>query len=90
MHSSRAAVSRSTRIVVKLGSRVLDRNPDLVASIASEVAELSSAKRSFVIVSSGAVSLGCHKLGYRKRPKEIARLQAAAAAAPRSHVFQPA
>ncbi|NRA34390.1 MAG: glutamate 5-kinase [Polyangiaceae bacterium] len=80
MHSSRAALSRSKRIVVKLGSRVLDRNPELIANIASEIAALNSDKRSFLIVSSGAVSLGCRQLGYRKRPKEMARLQAAAAA----------
>jgi glutamate 5-kinase len=35
---------------------------------------------SFVVVSSGAIALGMKKLGYRARPKEMARLQAAAAA----------
>jgi glutamate 5-kinase len=34
----------------------------------------------FVVVSSGAIALGMNKLGYRVRPKEIAKLQAAAAA----------
>ena len=32
--------------------------------------------RRVVIVSSGAIALGTKKLGYRARPKEMARLQA--------------
>ena len=45
-------------------------------------AETIAARRevAFVVVSSGAIALGVKKLGYRARPKEMARLQAAAAA----------
>jgi glutamate 5-kinase len=38
------------------------------------------AGKQVVLVSSGAIALGTKKLGYRSRPKEMARLQAAAAA----------
>jgi glutamate 5-kinase len=41
---------------------------------------MSAERRSFVIVTSGAIAIGCERLGYRSRPKEMARLQAAAAA----------
>src|SRR3954454_10499828 len=39
-----------------------------------------TAKRSVVLVSSGAIALGTQRLGYPSRPKETAKLQAAAAA----------
>ncbi|MBX3185197.1 MAG: glutamate 5-kinase [Polyangiaceae bacterium] len=37
-------------------------------------------ERRFVLVSSGAIALGCGRLGYTQRPKEMSKLQAAAAA----------
>jgi glutamate 5-kinase len=37
-------------------------------------------ERSVVLVSSGAIALGVSKLGFKSRPKDMARLQAAAAA----------
>src|SRR6185436_10984174 len=40
----------------------------------------SSEGRAVVIVSSGAIALGVQKLGFGSRPKDMARLQAAAAA----------
>jgi len=76
----RRALPQARRVVVKIGSRALADGSDLAARIAAEIANLSSAKRSFVLVSSGSISIGCERLGYRSRPREIARLQAAAAA----------
>src|SRR5262249_9564115 len=75
----RAAVARAKRIVVQIGSRALAEGKT-AARLAQAVASARAAKRSVVLVSSGAIALGAKKLGYRTRPKEMARLQAAAAA----------
>jgi glutamate 5-kinase len=48
--------------------------------LASSIAKARGEDRAVVLVSSGAIALGTRKLGYRARPKEMARLQAAAAA----------
>ncbi len=76
----RAALRRSKRVVVKIGSRALARDPDAHERLAASVKALVDGGRRVVIVSSGAIALGTKKLGYRARPKEMARLQAAAAA----------
>lgn len=78
--SGRSELTRARRIVVKIGSSALATDPELIGRLAGEVAALRKSGRTVVIVSSGAIALGCHRLGYRSRPKEIARLQAAAAA----------
>lgn len=77
---ARRAVEKARRIVVKIGSSSLARDPSAHDRLAHAVRALADAKRSVVIVSSGAIALGTRKLGYRTRPKEMARLQAAAAA----------
>ncbi len=74
----RAAVARARRIVVKIGSRTLASGGQVFDAIAGAIDGRKGA--SFVVVSSGAIALGMKKLGYRARPKEMARLQAAAAA----------
>lgn len=80
MHSARAALAKAQRIVVKVGSRSLAGEGDLVADLARQIAALSTERRAFVVVTSGAIALGMGRLGYRKRPKEMPKLQAAAAA----------
>lgn len=65
---------------MKIGSRALANDSGLIASLASEIAELGTTRRRFVIVTSGAIALGASRLGYKKRPKEMGKLQAAAAA----------
>ncbi len=76
---ARAAVGRARRVVVKIGSRTLATEG---APIFNRLAAAVAGRRdsAFVIVSSGAIALGIRKLGYRVRPKEMAKLQAAAAA----------
>jgi glutamate 5-kinase len=76
--SARAAVARSRRVVVKIGSRTLAGGGRVFESIATAIA--ANEGTVFVVVSSGAIALGMKKLGYRTRPKEMAKLQAAAAA----------
>jgi glutamate 5-kinase len=78
MSDPRAAVGRARRVVVKIGSRTVAGGSGVFDRLAGAVAERAST--SFVVVSSGAIALGIRKLGYKSRPKEMARLQAAAAA----------
>jgi glutamate 5-kinase len=78
--AERAKVARAKRIVVKIGSRTLAGDMTVYARLARAIAGARADKRSVVVVSSGAIALGTKKLGYRARPKEMARLQAAAAA----------
>jgi glutamate 5-kinase len=80
MRSERSLVAQARRIVVKIGSRSLADDPQMHKRLASEIAEHRKRKRSFVLVSSGAIAIGCGRLGYRSRPTEMAKLQAAAAA----------
>jgi len=77
---AREALIRARRIVVKIGSRALAENPTVQGQLAGEVAALSLEGRTFVLVSSGAIAIGIKRLGYRRRPREISKLQAAAAA----------
>jgi glutamate 5-kinase len=80
MTDSRALLCRARRVVVKIGSSSLTVDDMAAARVAEEVASLVAKGYSFVIVTSGAISIGCGRLGYRSKPKEMARLQAAAAA----------
>jgi glutamate 5-kinase len=76
----RETVRRARRIVVKLGSRTLAADASVYARLAQAIAALRSEGKSVILVSSGAIALGTRKLGFRARPKEMAKLQAAAAA----------
>jgi glutamate 5-kinase len=73
------------RIVVKIGSALLaDRatgqlKAEWLNSLMDDVAELSKAGKDVVLVSSGAVALGRHKLGLPKGALELEQSQAAAA-----------
>ncbi|MFN0217234.1 MAG: glutamate 5-kinase [Hyphomicrobium sp.] len=76
--------ARAKRIVVKIGSALLtDRatgalKVDWMNSLMDDVAALAKAGKDVVLVSSGAVALGRHKLGLPKGPLELERSQAAA------------
>jgi glutamate 5-kinase len=77
---AREAVAKAKRVVIKVGSRALSTEREIYDRLAGGVAEAHEARRSVVMVSSGAISLGVQKLGLSGRPKEMALLQAAAAA----------
>lgn len=79
MKGARESLHKARRIVVKVGSRVLAEDARLPERMAQGIRELPPKGR-FVIVTSGAIALGCDRLGYATRPQEIGRLQAAAAA----------
>lgn len=77
--TSRASLSKARRLVIKIGSRALAQQPELPRALAAQIAGLGK-DHSVVLVTSGAIALGLRRLGYRARPGEMARLQAAAAA----------
>jgi len=76
----RYALRKARRVVIKIGSSTLARDSGAYARLAASVRGLSERGMQVLLVSSGAIALGAKKLGYRTRPKEMARLQAAAAA----------
>ena len=76
----RTKVASAKRIVLKIGSRALAETPGAIDALAEAISAARGARRSIVLVSSGAIALGTKKLGYSARPKEMAKLQAAAAA----------
>src|SRR5579862_4169257 len=78
MTEERSQLRRTRRVVVKIGSRTLAGDGGIFDRLAEVVA--THREMTFAIVSSGAIALGMKKLGYRAKPKEMARLQAAAAA----------
>ena len=78
--SERGQLKRARRVVIKVGSRTLASDAAVYARIAKAVASLHREERSVVIVSSGAIALGVRRLGWKTRPREMAKLQAAAAA----------
>lgn len=72
------------RIVVKLGTGVLTdgkKRPDQVqfAQLVAQVAGLRAEGKEVVMVTSGAVGAGMGVLGFERRPKDLADLQACAA-----------
>jgi glutamate 5-kinase len=71
-------------IVVKVGTRVLTRddgslNEERIARLAEELNAVMDSGRRAVLVSSGAVGAGLGRLGLKKRPADLAQLQAVAA-----------
>ncbi len=77
-------VKNADRIVVKLGTGVLTdsrKQPDLaqMEQLTAQIAGQCRAGREMVIVSSGAVGAGMGALGYKRRPADLAELQACAA-----------
>ena len=78
--AARSALKKARRVVIKIGSSTLAKDPSAYQRLAIAIRELMETGKQVVLVSSGAIALGTRKLGYRARPKEMARLQAAAAA----------
>jgi glutamate 5-kinase len=79
----RRTASRARRIVVKVGSGVLTRDGDLRSAaftrIVRQIAELCEQGREVVLVSSGAIAVGSHQLGWKHPGRSIPEKQAAAA-----------
>lgn len=72
------------RIVLKIGTSSLTKedgsfNRQLTENIARQVAQLRELGKTVIIVSSGAIGIGCEELKMPSRPREIPLRQAAAA-----------
>lgn len=70
-------------VVVKVGSSSLTEQrgglaPDRLAELVAAIAGVRAAGRRVVLVSSGAIAAGLPSLGLRRRPRDLATLQAAA------------
>lgn len=71
--------------VIKIGSSILTTEqgePDLKIfhQLASDIAHLNNRGHRVVVVSSGAIACGMHKLGFKRKPSLIPQKQAIAAA----------
>ncbi|MEU9392694.1 glutamate 5-kinase [Streptomyces sp. CdTB01] len=84
MAGARQGVAEARRIVVKVGSSSLTTasgglDADRVDALVDVLAKSrSGGEREIVLVSSGAIAAGLAPLGLRRRPRDLARQQAAA------------
>lgn len=71
------------RVIVKIGTSVLERNGDLdpkvVDRLAADIARVRAAGVKTALVSSGAIAAGMGVAGLKKRPVAVEKLQALAA-----------
>lgn len=79
-----ALLANVRRLVVKVGSGVLTRGgvrlmPRVLGQLSRELCDLKRGGREIVLVSSGAIAAGSHRLGRSRRPAGLAGKQAAAA-----------
>jgi len=76
-------LKNAKRILVKIGSGVLtganglDR--ELIERLVDEIADLTAQGHQFVVVSSGAIASGRHRMGFTKKLQSLPQKQAAAA-----------
>ncbi len=72
------------RVVVKVGTNVLTRHDGEMAmgrfhSLIEDIVELHRRGLQIIVVSSGAISMGMHRLGIQTKPSDLPALQACAA-----------
>jgi glutamate 5-kinase len=80
----RSIIADAKRLVVKVGSSLVTNDGrgldhDAIGRWAAQIAALRQQGKDVVLVSSGAIAEGMQRLGWSRRPHEIAELQAAAA-----------
>ncbi len=80
----RDALKNARTLVVKVGSSLVTNegrglDAEAIARWAEQIARLSSLGRRTILVSSGAIAEGMQRLGWRRRPRAMHELQAAAA-----------
>jgi glutamate 5-kinase len=80
----RKALSKSKRIVIKLGSRILvdeSGRPHLsrMRSLVKDLAKLHKSGKEILVVSSGAIAVGIDMLGMKSKPNALPQLQMTAA-----------
>ena len=77
------SLKNSKTIVIKIGSSLLvNKNKKIrkkwLSSFAKDVQKLKSKNKKIIIVSSGAIALGCIKMGYNKKNLKLDKSQAVA------------
>ena len=82
MTTTRIAAAR--RLVIKVGSALVTNNGEglhltAISDWARQIAEVHRLGKQVILVSSGAIACGLQRLGWRKRPRAVHELQAAAA-----------
>ena len=80
---SRRVVAEARRVVVKVGSSSLTTtaggiDPDRIRELVDTLAEAHTGGTEIVLVSSGAIAAGLAPLALKRRPRDLARQQAAA------------
>ncbi|MCH1568711.1 MAG: glutamate 5-kinase [Alphaproteobacteria bacterium] len=77
-------IDKASILVVKIGSSLLLKdealNHDWLAALAGDIAALKNSDKQVIVVTSGAVSLGCAALGLERHQLTLEQSQAAAAA----------
>jgi len=76
-------LKNSKKIVIKIGSSLLvDQEKKVrkkwLSSFAKDIKKLSSNNQKIIIVSSGAIALGCKKMNYNKKNLKLDKSQAIA------------
>jgi glutamate 5-kinase len=73
-------IEKSKRVVIKIGSQILEKNDDIDTEFINSLANQISTypEKEFIIVSSGAVLAGVKKLRLPSKPKTITEKQAVA------------
>lgn len=84
MQAGVSVLAKARRIVVKVGSSLVTNDGKgldhaALARWAEQIVQLVEGGRQVVLVSSGAIAEGLQRLGWKKRPKALHELQAAAA-----------
>ena len=82
LSENRRALKTCKRVVVKIGSALLTNDgrglyAEGLDAWVSQLAALRASGREVVLVSSGAVAEGMTRLGWRERPDNLHKLQAA-------------
>ena len=77
------SLKNSKTIVIKIGSTLLvDKNKKIrkkwLSTFAKDIQELKSKNKKIIIVSSGAIALGCIKMNYNKKNLKLDKSQAVA------------
>ncbi len=84
MHDRKDLFKDVKKIVVKIGTSSLIRkdgtfNSEFALGIVKQVFELKNKGKNVILVSSGAIGIGCEALGFQERPQSIPLKQATAA-----------
>ena len=76
----RTELSNLKRIVIKIGSSIIDLDHGaLVSKLCNQINQYLNKNREILIVTSGAISQGMRIMDILQRPKDIKKLQSLAA-----------